>query len=130
MQSLASEIKTRFPEITQRIYRGDDELPYVMMGHVADWLKSDLPHRSDPKIIGRLVDFCSWCENQPSGDTAADDIHTILVVGLYEKLIESESTQALIPRLMPRNEYNKNKQYVVTHCGQDAFDHTLREYKK
>ena len=130
METLATEIRSRFPEISTRVFDGDELLPYTMMGHVASWLREERPHLTSEGIAGRLASFCEWCESQQPGDTASDDILTILVVGLYEKLIEHPATRPLVPVLMSREDFAGNKDYILSHCGSDAYNETLKEYEK
>ncbi len=129
IKALASEIKNRFPEISSSIHEGDEDLPYVMMGYIAEWLSEQYPHHKDPSIAQRLSLFCQWCESQPQGKTAADDILTILCVALYEKLIESSTTRILVHHLIPRHLFTKNVGYFTSHCGSDAVAATLKEYE-
>jgi len=130
IQALASEIRSRFPEISPYFHDGDEILPYVMMGHIADWLAEGRPHHSDPSIAQRLSSFCEWCESQPQGKTASDDVLTVLCVAFYEKLIETPTIRTLVPQLMPKSIFMQNKDYFTSHCGAESVAATLNEYKK
>ncbi len=82
MKHLYIEMLQRFPELQTRVSEGDDELPYLVMGYLADWLK-ELGDAITPAIIERVVAFARWCESQPRGKNAGDDVLTIFVVGFY-----------------------------------------------
>jgi hypothetical protein len=121
MRKLYEEISVRFPEIRDLIHRGDDELPYVMIGHVAHWVRN-LPETGiTPEILARIQSFAAWCEDQPAGETAGDDIHTILVVGFYEKLFEAERMHSLLPKLITKTMLVRNADYLRTWVGEDNF---------
>jgi hypothetical protein len=130
IEALASEIRSQFPEISSYLHDGDETLPYVMMGHIADWLSEKRPHQSDPSIAKRLSSFCEWCESQPEGKTASDDILTILCVAFYEKLIERPAIRSLVPHVISRSIFMQNKDYFISHCGAESFSSTLNEYNK
>lgn len=124
------EICDRFPEIAGRLYPGDAELPYMLMRHLAEWL-AELPAGAlSPGISKRVVEFCHWCEAQPRGATAADDLLTILVVGFYEKLFETPATRALVPKLIPSGDFSANAEYLRTWVGSRSFEETRQHYRK
>ena len=60
---------------------GDEESPYLLMNHLADWLKQMPANERTPALLYRVADFARWCEQQPSVIDAGDDVLTILVVG-------------------------------------------------
>jgi hypothetical protein len=130
IEALASEIRSRFPEISSYFHDGDEDLPYLMMGHIAAWLSEKRPHQSDPLIAQRLSSFCEWCVSQPQGKTASDDVLTVLCVAFYEKLIETQALRSLVPKLMPESIFLQNKDYFISHCGAESVASTLNEYKK
>jgi len=103
------------------IHRGDEDLPYVMMGHLARWL-IDLPEESiTAEVAARVKAFSDWCEEQTRGKTAADDIFTILVVGLYEELFAAEHTRTLLPKLISKKEFAQSSQYLKKWIGEDYY---------
>lgn len=129
MKELTDEILKRFPEVEASVFEGDDELPYLMMGHVADWVLTQVGPPLAPGIVNRVVDFCSWCTSHPRGDTAADDILTIWTVGFYEKMLENEATHPLIPEIVTKQELINNREYLVNWVGQDAYVAALKRYR-
>jgi len=81
---LFKEIAKRFPEIEGKIQDGDEELPYMLMNYVADWI-NEMPRKQlTSGIISRVVEFSKWCEEQPRGKDAGDDIYTIFIVGFLK----------------------------------------------
>lgn len=121
MRRLYEEICVRFPEIRDVLFPGDEELPYVMIGRVTEWLIR-LPREAvTPEIVARAQAFTAWCEEKPSGETAADDVHTILVVGFYEKLFESEEGRALLPKFISNEDLTRNADYLKTWVGNSNY---------
>jgi hypothetical protein len=120
VKRLYDELRTRFPEIGPEMLAGSEE-PYAIMGDLVLWLDSRSNVCSDEKLIQRLVDFANWCELQPRGETASDDLWTIFVVGFVENLFLCDHTKCLIPRLVSWERFNENKVYLVSWVGQENY---------
>lgn len=129
MNTLYTEILQRFPEIQNRLSEGDEELPYLLMNYLADWLK-ELGEELTPAIVERIVEFARWCENQPPGKDAGDDIYTILAVGFYEHLFDSPSTRRLLPHLISCDELKNNADYLRHWVGEENYNRALQEYER
>jgi hypothetical protein len=123
VKHLYDEVLRRFPEVAPYVSDGDEELPYLVVGYIADWLLSvDL----DPATVQRVVDFDRWCMEQPGGETAADDIMTIEVVALREKLFEHDKLLPIVPKLMTHEEMLRNRDYLTSWVGADRYQAALR----
>jgi len=130
MDYLYNEVIKRFPEMLSYLNDEDKELPYLVMGYLADWIKKFKASEITPELTKRIVNFAQWCEKQPRGETSKDDLYTILVVAFYEALFTSESTRFLIPKLMSKQEILNNEEYLKIWVGKDNYNLTIEEYKK
>ena len=101
-------------------------MTYLVVGYIAEWLRTVAKPTFDPHIIQRIDDFDRWCVAQPRGKTAADDILSIEMMALREELLEADELLPLIPRLMSREELVQNKDHLVTWVGADRYDAALR----
>ncbi len=128
MKILYDEMSRRFPEVRSSFSEGDEELPYLVMGYLADWLKTLPMEALTPELIGRLVAFTKWCEEQPRGKDAGDDLLTIMCVGFYEHLFDSDITRSLLPSLIPRESMVAGADYFRSWVGADNYDKALRCY--
>jgi hypothetical protein len=72
------------------------------------------------------VEFDRWCVEQPPGASAEDDLLTIEVVALREKLFKYDELMPLIPHLMSREELLENREYLATWVGADRLQAALR----
>lgn len=129
MKQLAEEILKRFPEVAPSVFEGDEELSFVMMAHLGKWVVDQAKAGVAPGLVPRIKAFAKWCETQPRGDDAADDIWTIYVVGFYEELFEDEKTRSLIPSLATRQELIDNRDYLITWVGYPAYEEALKKFK-
>ena len=98
-------------------------MPYLVVGYIADWL---LSVELDPTTVQRVVDFDRWCMEQPRGETAADDIMTIEVVALREKLFEHDKLLPIVPKLMTHEELLRNRDYLTSWVGAERYQAALR----
>jgi hypothetical protein len=127
MVNLHNEMVRRFPEVRDRV-RDYADLPYVLMSCLAEWLAEQPLRQITPELVGRVVTFARWCEEQPRGDTATDDLYTILVVGFFEHLFQADTTRALLPKVMPRDLVVNNADYLKTWVGEENYSKALTQY--
>ena len=128
MRKLYDELLHRFPEIGSRISQCHEEGTYELMGHLKKWL-AELPYASlTPDITNRLVGFSQWCEEQPRSEDGGDDLFTILVVGLYEPLFQSDKARALLPKLIPLEDLVINADYLRSLVGGENYQKALEYY--
>ena len=93
MKAFLNEVLQRFPEVADQVNEGDEDLPYVVVGYIVEWL---LSVEIESATTERVTAFDRWCMQQPRGQTAADDILTIETVGLREKLFRYDKLLPLV----------------------------------
>jgi hypothetical protein len=57
-------------------------------------------------LIKRIYAFADWCEQQPRGDTAADDLLTCVTVCFYEHIIQIPDAAADMPNWFTEAEFD------------------------
>jgi hypothetical protein len=128
MKLLFNELLTRFPEIIGKVQEGDEEMPYLTMGYLVEWLDEVGKSGLDPATIQRAADFSQWCELQPRGETASDDIWTIYVVAFLENLFLHEHTKCVIPHVTTKSDLQTNRQYFVSWVGEENYNKALEQF--
>ena len=128
MKVVYDEILRRFPEVRGQMREDYLDLPYLQMNCLAQWLQALPPGAINPPLIGRVKSFFDWCEQQPAGADASNDIYTMFVVGFYEKLFEAEVTHPLIAHLVSKDDLLRNADYLKTWVGEDNFAKALRHF--
>lgn len=128
MKALYDEVIHRFPEVQSHLTGDDVEIPYVVMGSVVDWLKGMGTPEFAPEIVQRVIEFTKWCEAQPRGDSASNDVYSILVVAFYEELFRSDVTRGLLPHVLPKDELMKNAEYLKAWVTDECFQLALKKY--
>src|SRR5437762_12316855 len=106
MQHFETEMSQRFPELVPQIAEHHD-LPYIIMSDLARWLET-VPEGAVPAALQRVRSFVTWCEQQARGEDARDDLLTILVVGFFEKLFESDAIRRFVPVFLTRDDLERD----------------------
>ena len=126
VKHLYDKVLRQFPEVAAYVSEHNADLPYLVVGAVADWLESVTELEVDPAIVQRIVDFDRWCLAQPRGETADDDIMTIEIVALRERLFKHDKLLALVPKIMTREELLQNRKCLTVWVGADRYQAALR----
>jgi hypothetical protein len=128
VEKLIDQLLTSFPEIAPRLDEGDAEKPYLAMGYLVEWLDEIGKDGFSPAIIQRFAEFARWCELQPRGETASDDIWTIYVVAVFENLFLHEHTPHLIPHVTSKADLEANEECLVSWVGKEKYERALRQF--
>ena len=128
MTPLRTEIESRFPEVRDTL--DDEDGDYTLMHRVIEWLRTVPAAASRADLVARVRQFKDWCEEQPRTESAEDDIWTIFIVGFWEHLFESDSTRALIPHVMSREQVVAGRTYLESWVGAENYQRAMREYDR
>ncbi|MEY2511686.1 MAG: hypothetical protein QOE26_2449 [Verrucomicrobiota bacterium] len=123
MQRLETEMSQRFPELATQIVEHHD-LPYVIMAALAHWLET-VPESGVPAALERVRSFVTWCEQQSRSEDPGEDIFTILVIGFFEKLLESEALRCFVPVFLTRDDLERDPNYWTTWVGEENYAKAL-----
>jgi len=97
------------------------------MSVLAKWLGT-LPDSNLPSALERAKAFVGWCEEQLRGEDASDDVFTILVVGFFEKLLESDATRRFVPSFLTREDLERDPGYRKTWVGDENYAKALEQF--
>jgi hypothetical protein len=126
MQRLETEMSQRFPELAAQITEHHD-LPYVIMADLGRWLET-VPESAVPAALERVRSFVAWCEQQARSDDPAQDIFTILVIGFYEKLLESAALRRFVPVFFTREDLQLDPGYWKSWVGEENYARALEQF--
>jgi hypothetical protein len=129
MYQLYPEICQRFPEVRSEAFDDCHDLPYVLFGYIVTWLSKKDRSEISPDIIKRVSDFITWCNEQPRGTTADDDLYTAFHVAFLEKLFRHDTTRIFIPLIISKDQLNETKDYFLSWVDLEEFEAALKEYK-
>jgi hypothetical protein len=126
MQPLEAEMSQRFPELAPEIAEHHD-LPYIIMSDLARWLET-VSDSAVPAALERVRSFVTWCEQQPRSEDAGEDIFTILVIGFFEKLLESDAIRRFVPVFLTRDDLEHDPAYWKTWVGEENYARALEQF--
>ena len=75
-----------FPELVDRIREAEN--PYLLWIDLRMAFEDAYRVPQNRSLIERIYKFANWCERQPRGDVAADDLLTCVSVCFYEHIPE------------------------------------------
>jgi hypothetical protein len=124
----ADEVFRIFPEVKGLCSEGDEQLPYVLMANLVAFLEKQADPALPPGTLGRVKEFNLWCQSQPRGEDAGSDALTIVVVGLFEKVLTSDKLHYLVPSLISKADLVKSRNYLVSWAGEENYGRALALY--
>jgi len=124
----ADEVFRVFPEVKSLCSEGDEQLPYVLMANLFAVMEKQAGPALPPETLRRVKEFNLWCQNQPRGEDAGGDVLTIVVVGLFEKVLTSDKLHYLVPTLISKADLVKSRNYLVSWAGEENYGRALALY--
>lgn len=73
-------------------------------------------------MIMRVYQFADWCERQPRGSTAEDDLLTCVAVCFYEEIPQVIAAWEDMPNWLTRSEYEDLETVFRYHFSDREFD--------
>src|SRR5215469_566310 len=77
--------EAKFPELRDAVHEAENA--YMLWFELR--LAFERAYESEPRnesMIRRVYEFANWCDKQPRGETAEDDLLTVVAVCFYEHL--------------------------------------------
>jgi hypothetical protein len=124
----ADEVFRVFPEVIRLCSEGDEQLPYVLMANLVAFLEKQADPTLPPEILRRVKEFNLWCQNQSRGEDSGSDALTIVVVGLFERVLASHKLHYLVPTLISKADLVESRNYLVSWVGEENYGRALALY--
>ena|ERR1035438_9320946 len=96
MPSWREKATQMFPELASVIR--DAENPYSLWSDLLDTFNCAYGPPRDESLIKRVYEYADWCNDQPQGKTAEDDLTTCVAVSFYEHIPQHPDARADMPR--------------------------------
>ena len=118
-----------FPELTPEIERAED--PYFVWFALREAFEA--AYESTPRdecLIRRVYEYSDWCISAPRGETAEDDLPTIVCTCFYEHIPEQPAARDDMPRWFRYEDFLGTAQIFRYHLLEEDFlrlqDHMRR----
>lgn len=146
------EAVARFPELVEALTRFEEpdgpliefvrqklDTPYMLWNELQSlWAEA---WRGDPpntNLIDRVHNYAHWCEAQPQGQTADDDLNTAVVVSFYEHIAQVPAAMRDMPNRFTWSQIEKSREVFCYFVGDEGFkkmktifeDHAFKNRKK
>ncbi|MEM1211333.1 MAG: hypothetical protein AAGI68_03450 [Planctomycetota bacterium] len=92
MHWLETEVKKHFPDFPGSMVGYEEGLDYSVFSDLGWHVYKQMKAGADGDFIIRFLQFVKWCEEQPRGETAEDDLYTAFVVSFLEHLFDHDET--------------------------------------
>src|SRR5688500_17403690 len=124
-RAIYDKILEIFPEAKPFLDVDEQDLAYLTMKNLTDYLETIPDYYEEPNTVGRVVKFAEWCWEYPRGADASDDVLSIFTVGFVEKLFESPRLVRLVPHLLTREDLIVGRDYWITWVGASSYAQAL-----
>jgi len=121
------------PELTPEIREAEN--PYFLWFALQDAFKA--AYESTPRdesLIRRIYEFSDWCITAPRGETAEDDLPTIVCTCFYEHIPTYPAARDDMPRWISYEEFLGTVHFFRYHLLEEDFlrlrDHMARNKDK
>ncbi len=113
-----------FPKAFEGCFEPDTSS--VALFDVFFYLKENITILDEKEVIQKLKKIDYYFKNTP---TQRDefDIYTTYIVGFIEDIIDSE-LRFLIPNIITKADFIKNKNYFLQWVGKESYEKTLKFY--
>ena len=113
-----------FPELEKEV--GEAENPYLLWFELRAIFEYAYGPPWNESLIKRVYEYAYWCESQPRGQTAEDDLLTVVAVCFYEHLPEHPAARADMPRWFTRDEIMAMKSLFCYRISESDFAELLK----
>lgn len=121
------EAHSRFPELEDP---DKIESPYSLWLELLEVFEEAYQPPRNEEMIKRIYAYAEWCETQPRGIKAEDDLATCVCVCFYEHIPDNQYSLEDMPRWFSRSEVLLMEEVFSYHVGKEGFKKILEIYDR
>jgi hypothetical protein len=106
------------------------ETPYSIWANLRDVFSAAYTYPYNEADIRAIYEYAEWSCKQPRGESAADDLLTVVAVGFYEHVPQVAAAVKDLPRWFKLDEILTMREILSYHVGDDGFEQLLQAYPK
>ncbi len=106
------------------------ESPYGLWANLHDVFKAAYTYPYNEADIRAIYEYFDWCCQQPRGETAADDLVTVVAVSFTEHIPQIPAAVRDLPRWFKLDEILEMRQILSYHVGEQGFQSLIEAYPK
>jgi hypothetical protein len=123
------EALKRFPEISEEEC-SDWDNPYSCWNSLIFLFEDAYQEPRNEDSIKRICEYSEWCLEQPQGETAEDDLPTIVCVCFLEHIPTIPAAMEDMPRWIPYKNVQVSAEIFSYMVGNEGYQKILAVYKK
>jgi hypothetical protein len=108
------------PELTEAITEADT--PYSLWFELWDAFKAAYNEPRNSSLIARIYEYADWCETQPRGETADDDLLTCVSVCFFEEIPTCEPARDDMPNWFTEEDFKDMRDVFRYHFSDAEFE--------
>jgi hypothetical protein len=108
------------PELTRTIDQAGT--PYLLWFELWSLFKAAYNEPRNGSLIKRIYKYADWCEMQPRGATAVDDLLTCASVCFYEELPTCEPAREDMPNWFTEKDFRDMRDVFRYHFTDEEFE--------
>lgn len=109
-----------FPELRDRIQAAEN--PYALWNDlITPFEDAYICQPPDRSLIDRVYGYARWCEDQPRGETAANDLLTCVAVCFYEHIPTHPLARKDMPNWFTWEQFTRGREAFKYHLGGEQF---------
>jgi hypothetical protein len=122
------EAHRRFPD-RKEVFSYVDT-PFDIWTNLRDVFKAAYTYPYNESDIRAIYEYAEWSCKQPQGDSAKEDLLTVVAVGFYEYIPEVPAAIKDLPRWFKLDEILTMKEILSYRVGSEGFELLLEAYPK
>ena len=123
-----TEATKRFPDLVE--WFADADTPYLLWFELFDAFQQAYKNPRNQDLIRRIYAFAAWCESQPPGSTAADDLRTCVTVCFTEHIPTIPEALDDMPRWFTREEVERMKEVFIYQVGESGYTEIVARFDR
>ncbi len=106
------------------------ETPYDIWTNLRDVFATAYNYPYNEDDIRSVYEYAEWSCRQPRGESAADDLLTVVAVGFYEHIAEVPAAVKDLPRWFKLDEILTMREILSYHVGPEGFEQLIQAFPK
>lgn len=102
--------------------------PYSLWSNLSDVFKKAYRYPYNEADIRNIYEYADWSCRQPRGDTAEDDLLTVVAVSFYEHIPQVPEAMKDLPRWFKFDEIMQMRDILSYHVGPEGFQKVVESF--
>ena len=125
---LHNKVRSLFEGFEPFLSEGDGEVDTLIFVDLVQNLEEQSASPDNPYLLTKVEELRDWVEQQPRGESAADDLLTSYFVTFVEKILEHDNLFRIAPSVVSKETLIENKDYFYQWVGPTEYHRALAAF--